>query len=192
MSFHQKINTSLTCTVVVLGLYICLYPFAPQVDWWWRHRQPSHATMPSPQPASAESTLPIPDNNLLVIPRLDMREAIHSGTSLAELNKGAWLIPNSARPSEIGNTVIVGHRFGYSGVGVFYFLDKVQLDDTITVNWERAEYTYRVAAIKTVPPTDISVEAPTAKPQLTLYTCTPLWNAKNRLVVTASLEGVRR
>lgn len=193
VSFHRKLNTALTLIVVVLGLYISLSPFVPQMGWWFRHRHPAYSmgtakTVPPP----TENHAPFPIDNLLVIPRLEMREVIHTGSSLAELNKGAWLIPHTSTPDQNSNSVIVGHRFTYVGSGVFYFLDKVEMGDTITIYWQQKEYTYKVGSIKVVPPTEISVEAPTDKPQLTLYTCTPLWTAKNRLVITADLEGVRQ
>jgi sortase (surface protein transpeptidase) len=33
---------------------------------------------------------------------------------------------------------------------------------------------------------DASIEVPTTDTRLTLYTCTPLWNPQNRLVVIAT------
>ena len=46
-------------------------------------------------------------------------------------------------------------------------------------------YRYKVESSRTVPDTAIQVEAPTKDARLTLYTCTPLWNPVNRLVVVA-------
>jgi sortase A len=48
---------------------------------------------------------------------------------------------------------------------------------------------YKVAEIKTVASTAGEVEAPTDTDQLTLYTCTPLWSAKERLVIVAKPIG---
>lgn len=195
MSLHKNINTVLTVVVFLLGLYIVLFPYLPQLGWWWSHRNKAPfagSSAPTDGQSDASIQTPIPNENLLIVPRLDMRQAIHSGQSVSELNKGAWLIPGSSRPDKQSNSVIVGHRFIYSGPAVFYFLDKIQVNDFITVYWEQKEYTYKVATIKVVPPTDLSVEAPSLKPQLTLYTCTPIWSAKDRLVITAPLEGVRQ
>ncbi len=191
-TLHRKLNTVLTVVTIVLGLYIGLAPFIPEVGWWFRHLHASQAVQqPTTSIAIAAKHTPIPTENLLIIPRLAMRETIHEGPTIAELNKGVWLIPSSNLPNQQSNTVIIGHRFTYAGPAVFYFLDKIQLQDTITVDWNHKEYTYKVTSIKVVPPTDVSVEQPTMKPQLTLYTCTPLWTAKNRLVITAPLQGVR-
>jgi len=49
---------------------------------------------------------------------------------------------------------------------------------------------YTVDRIKQVTATAVEIEAPTARPTLTLYTCTPLWNPKDRLVVTATLQEI--
>jgi sortase A len=85
----------------------------------------------------------------------------------------------------------VGHRFTYAGPAVFYFLDKIQLKDKIYVDWQQKRYIYEVQNIKEVPPTALSVHAATNKPVLTLYTCTPLLTAKNRLVITSKLLEIK-
>src|SRR6266567_657428 len=190
-ALHRRLNNTLTVVAIMLGLYIGVSPFVPQVGWWLRHRHASPATQvaSTPKPASHTNQAPIPADNLLIIPRLTMHEVIHDGPTLAELRKGVWLIPSSSPPGQQSNTVIIGHRFTYAGPAVFYFLDKIQLGDAITIDWHQKEYTYKVTDINVVPPTDLSVEQPTTKPQLTLYTCTPLWTAKNRLVITAPLQG---
>ena len=95
-------------------------------------------------------------------------------------------MPHTSTPDKGGNTVLVGHRFTYKNPeGVFYHLDKVQLGDAITLHWQGNAYDYEVAEIKVVPANEISVEDNTAEPQLTIYTCTPLWSVKNRLVIIA-------
>jgi LPXTG-site transpeptidase (sortase) family protein len=38
---------------------------------------------------------------------------------------------------------------------------------------------------KIVDPSAVEIEAPTTQKQLTLYTCTPIWTAKERLVIIA-------
>jgi sortase A len=120
----------------------------------------------------------------LIIPALNMREDIHEG-DIRALRLGVWRLPHTSTPDAGGNTVLVGHRFTYRGEAVFYHLDKVHEGDPLTLHWHGKIYTYKVAAIKTVPPTEVSIEANTDQPLLTIYTCTPLWTAKNRLVIQA-------
>lgn len=192
LSIHRKVNTLLTVLAVALGLYITSSPVIPQIGWWLQHHNDTYASTVVNNNSPISSSKPIPQENFLVIPRLTMHETIHTGMSIAELRKGTWLVPFTSSPDKASNTVIVGHRFTYAGPAVFYFLDKIQLHDQIIVDWESMEYTYVVTSIKEVPPTDLSVEQPTPKPQLTLYTCTPLWTATNRLVIVATLDGVRK
>jgi LPXTG-site transpeptidase (sortase) family protein len=51
--------------------------------------------------------------------------------------------------------------------------------------WEGKEYLYEVTETKVVEATAVEIEAPTKDKQLTIYTCTPIWTAKQRLVVIA-------
>lgn len=195
-SLHRKCNTILTVLVVLLGLYILLYPFAPEMTWWLGH----HSNQPVANKtirktvsvqSKAAAGPPIPGDELLNIPRLGMSQIIHTGPSEYELNKGVWLVPKTSTPSDASNTVIIGHRFTYAGPAVFYFLDKVQVGDPIVIDWHNKEYTYKVSTVEVVPPTDMSVTDPSSVPELTLYTCTPLWTAKNRLVIVAPLQEIR-
>lgn len=187
----KQVNSGLTGLVMVLGLYVALSPFLPNLLYGLRHPTLASKAVVQVQPHSSPATTPIPDDAELKIPRLNMTEIIHTGPSIYELNKGVWLVPRTSTPDGASNTVIIGHRFTYAGPAVFYFLDKIQLNDRITVDWQHKEYTYKVTAITVVSPTDIAVQNATTKPQLTLYTCTPLITAKNRLVITAPLIGVR-
>ena len=114
-----------------------------------------------------------------------MKETIHEGDKRA-LRLGVWRRPNTSTPDGGGNTVIVGHRFTYAaGAAVFYNLDKIQVNDPITLTWHGRAYIYKVTETKVVDPGELSVEAATQEPRLTLYTCTPLWTSKSRLVIVA-------
>jgi len=105
------------------------------------------------------------------------------------LNKGIWRWPNGSTPDKGGNTVLIGHRFTYTNPrGAFYFLNKVKMGDEIGVFWNNREYLYRVASISVVSPTDTAIEDNTSDTRLTLFTCTPLWLPKDRLVVVAKLK----
>jgi sortase A len=120
-------------------------------------------------------------------------EQILIGDNPSLLHKGVWNRPNSSSPPEAGNTVLTGHRFTYDGPATFYSLDKVQVGDAIVIYWEGKEYDYIVSETKVVPASAVEIEAPSNYSQLTLYTCTPLWSAKDRLVVVANpTQGVFR
>jgi sortase A len=187
----RKLNNGLSAVAVLLALYIIFFPFVPAVGYWLNSPKIQGNSIVQVTKDDNQNETPVSQENLLEIPRLDMSKNINTGSSLDELSKGAWLLPQSSTPDKESNTVIVGHRFTYNGPGVFYFLDKIQLNDRLTVSWKGKEYTYQVASIRVVPPSEISVQAPSKKPQLTLYTCTPIYTATDRLVITAPLVGVR-
>ncbi|HSX46847.1 MAG TPA: class E sortase [Patescibacteria group bacterium] len=183
----RRLNNGLSVVVVVLALYIFLLPFLPELTWWAKHSAP---LISKPVTTSVSiHKLPIPQDDRLVIPALDMDEKIYEGQSVYTVNKGVWIRPNASTPSEGSNTVMVGHRFTYTNPrGVFYYLDKLSPGDQIIVYWHGKAYIYEVQSESEVPPTDAGVEAPTPDSRLTLYTCTPLWSLKDRLVITAEFK----
>ena len=181
-------NNFLTVIVVLLAVYIMFSPFLASLSWWVKHEAPVVSKPPSVATSSeAEST--VLDENTVIIPALGLSEKIYDGESATELNKGVWLRPNTSNPSLGSNTVLSGHRFTYSGQDVFYHLDKVKVGDSMEVHWDGVRYEYTVKEIKIVPPTAIEIEDPTEASMLTVYTCTPLWSAKDRLVLVAELAG---
>lgn len=128
----------------------------------------------------------IPMENTLVIPQIGVDGSVVEGTSIDVLKSGFWHRPNTSTPAKGGNTVIIGHRFLYkTGPKTFYGLDRLNEGDEFALFWEGKEYIYRVFEKKVIEPTEMSIEANTDEPMLTLYTCTPLWTAKQRLVVRA-------
>jgi len=132
------------------------------------------------------SLKPIPTVNTLVIPKIGVDAQVVDGDSAEALNKGFWHRPNTSTPDKGGNTVIAGHRFLYtSGANTFYNLDQISKGDEIILYWKGTEYAYLVSDTRVVEPTDIQIEESSSDPVLTLYTCTPLWSSKQRLVVRA-------
>lgn len=180
----RRWNDLLSIVVVALAVYILLWPFLPSLAWWAKYQAPlishTHSTV-------LAVTDPTPDFNALVIPKLDMRQQVHDGKTALTLSKGIWHIPGSSTPDKGGNTVMAGHRFTYSGKAVFYYLDKVAVGDSITTYWGGKRYDYHVSLIKEVSPDDTTLVQPTDNPKLTIYTCTPLWSAKHRLIIQADL-----
>ena len=178
----RRINSELTGILFVLAFYIIAWPFLPGLTWWIRHDAPVLASITTPR-ISQE----IPVEDTLIINSLGLKEKIYEGESVYTVNQGVWRRPNTSTPDRGGNTVLVGHRFTYSGQSVFYNLDKIKQDDEITVYWKSKPYSYRVYEISVVPPTATYVEQPTSDEILTLYTCAPLLTARDRLVIKAKL-----
>ena len=186
-----RINTLLVIAIVAVNIYIVLSPLAPAVGFWFQHRsgEKSQAlTKTLHAPVASSSNTVYATESHLIVPSMQLDQQIHEGKDMSVLNKGIWLRPNTSTPDKGGNTVIVGHRFTYTNPkGTFYELNRVQIGDEIGIFWDGKRYIYKVSESKTVKADAISVEAQTEKPRLTLYTCTPLWLPKDRLVIVADL-----
>lgn len=179
----RRTNDLLSVVAIFLALYIIASPYLPAISWWAKHEAPVISRAPEKTITVIEDEV-LPENTL-VIPKLGMQEKLHQGDTEAVLREGVWVRPQGTTPDKLSNTVLSGHRFTYSGQAVFYHLDKVNVGDEMQVHWEGALYEYTVTEIKVVPPTAIEIEYPTETPRLTVYTCTPLWSAKDRLVIIA-------
>jgi LPXTG-site transpeptidase (sortase) family protein len=183
----KYVNNAIAGIIVLLCLYVIALPFLPNLTFWLHKRQAASNPVPihtQSQPATT-STQQKPTDTRLIIPSLGLNEVVYTDGTLASLNKGPGWRTKTAKPIDGGNTVIVGHRFTYSGASVFYHLDKVKSGEVLALFWEGKEFNYKVREIKVVPATAVEVEANTSNDQLTLYTCTPLWSAKDRLVIVA-------
>jgi sortase A len=207
----RHVNTALFVLIVAINLYLIVAPLVPGVllrieKSDHTHGQKLSGQLHQPVPSSADGNLSVnspataprtpppsvpgvPAENRLVVPSMLLDTPIFDGNDISTLRKGLWRRPNTSTPDRGGNTVIVGHRFTYTNPrGLFYSLDKVQRGDEMAVFWQGKRYLYRVTRTVVVAPTEVEVEAPTDNPQLTLYTCTPLWRPTERLVVVADLE----
>ncbi len=127
--------------------------------------------------------------NRLIVPALGLDQQMYEGDNTSTLSKGLWHRPASSAPDKNSNTVIVGHRFTYSNPrGALYHLHKVRPGDSVGIIWKGKSYHYKVSSIGTVAASDGTVESSSTEPRLTIYTCTPLWLPKDRLVVVAKPE----
>lgn len=86
--------------------------------------------------------------------------------------------------------VLAGHVFAYRSPAVFYHLDKIKVGERLAVYWEGSEYLYRVKEKRVVAAHQGEALLQTEEPTLTVYTCTPVWNPVNRLVLISTLEEV--
>jgi len=190
---HRDINNCLVLLVGVIACFILLAPFLPQLDYIMggAHRVPvpafvGTATAQGDDDPSTDNTN-LQGDNQLYIPKIGVLAPILDGKDSQTVDKGLWRRPLSSTPGQQSNTVIVGHRFTYnhSIVQPFYHLDKLEAGDKIYILWNGQKHVYTVSDKKIVKNTQVSVEAPTKNEQLTLYTCTPIWNPVDRLVITA-------
>jgi LPXTG-site transpeptidase (sortase) family protein len=84
---------------------------------------------------------------------------------------------------------IAAHRWKWlpASKKSFYDIDKVKVDDVITMQWNGKTYSYKVSKISTVTPDKVDILQNSEKPKLTLFSCAPLFSSKYRLVVEADL-----
>ncbi len=190
----RTFNNYLSGIVVLLGLYILITPLAPNVMFWLRKKLDSNHgyvyrsnLTKNEAPDVNNDTLPPPPNKRLYIPSMQLDVEVHEGATAATLSKGVWRRPRTSTPDRGGNTVLVAHRFDYNKDAPFYHLDVMKNGDKFAVFWNGKEYDYEVTEVKVVEPTEVSIENNTKEPRMTLYTCTPLWTAKQRLVIVSKL-----
>ncbi|HSD55648.1 MAG TPA: class E sortase [Candidatus Saccharimonadales bacterium] len=188
-----RVNSLLLVAILLINGYIIILPVIPKVAFWLQSNNKQHIRQ-----LEKNVTVPVaanqvrPTENRLIAPSMVFDQQIFEGKSMATLKKGLWRRPNTSTPDKGSNTVIVGHRLTYSNPrGTLYNLDKVHVGDDLAVWWNGKRYHYSVTKTKIVTPDQISVENPTDNPQLTIYTCTPLWLPKDRLVVIATLKDVQ-
>ncbi|WP_267900926.1 class E sortase [Actinomadura craniellae] len=131
----------------------------------------------------------------LHIPRLDRHWVVTLGVTQAALAHGPGHYPRSEDPGEVGNVAIAGHRMR----SVFWDLDRLRTGDPVVVETRTGWFVYRVVRLAVVRPDQIEVVAPNpdkpkARPRrrlLTLTTCHPRFQNRQRLIVRAELAEVR-
>ena len=126
----------------------------------------------------------------LEIPALDLAVMVLDGTDEVTLNRAVGRIQGTARPGELGNLGIAGHRDGW-----FRALKQVTPGDEIFLRTLDGRYRYQVEEIEIVQPSETQVLAPTDDARLTLVTCYPFYwmgNAPQRYIVKAQLVDAVR
>ncbi len=131
-------------------------------------------------------------NTMLSIPSAHIHGKIVDGVSQDMMMKGFWHYPLSSVPGKRGNLVFIGHRFQKlpPNTDTFFNLDKVGVGDKVLLSQGDKEWRYTVVSTRVVEKDDTSVLGSSGDYRLTLITCTPLWTADQRLVVTAVLDSV--
>ena len=132
----------------------------------------------------------------LRIPRLgkNFDVPVIEGVRKRDLARGVGHYRQTARPGEVGNFGVAGHRA--TNGEPFRDLDRVRRGDALVVETETSWFTYVVDRTRIVKPTDVWVidpvpGRPNATPTealLTLTTCHPRWASTERLIVFSHLE----
>ncbi len=185
----------LEIALVVGGVSLLLGVFAATDSRWQYQARQSLAladAQPAPVPESGCSDgVVAPQTEALdplvmgriEIPRVEVSAIVRQGVDDETLDLAVGHVTDTARPGEIGNTVLAGHRDTF-----FRGLRNISVDDRIVLVVPPHEYEYRVVSLEVVPPTEISVLDPTENEVLTLVTCHPfnfIGSAPNRFIVRA-------
>ena len=116
--------------------------------------------------------------NRLYIPKIDINLPYATGDETVMETGAWWRAPTSGNPKDGGNFVLSAHRFIMSWTpgetmkrSPFYNIHKLEIGDTMTVDYEGERYIYTIEEKFDVPPTAVEIEAPTDDSRLTLYSC---------------------
>lgn len=202
---QRKTLKIIAIILVVAGIVVISYPFFPLLRYSIGEPKPYYPFPTKlvtegesgnlPEIETKEVSIPvneqgIPLENYLVIPKIGVYiEIVEGDNEDWALNIGAWRLPDTSNPIDGGNTVISAHRFRYRppSFKTFYLLDKLVPGDNFIIYWQEKEYDYVITETKVVEPNAVSIKDPTSAPQVTLFTCTPLFSTAKRLVVIGQL-----
>ncbi len=193
----KRITAGLAYTAIAAYACLLLIPFLPRLSAIGHYRTEASTKATPAAQALTRAAVPAPSAtpefvsgpNRLIVASMGIEGAVYEGATEATLEKGIWHRPGTSAPYKGGNTTLAAHRFKFtSGNDTFYNLDKVKVGDPIELIWGNIRYRYTVTESKTVTDRAVEIEGATDKAILTLYTCTPLWTSKDRLVVVAELQ----
>lgn len=122
----------------------------------------------------------------LKIPSINVDLPVSHGTSGDVLEHGVGHLEGTALPvgGDSTRSVLTAHR-GLATAELFTHLDRVEVDDTFTIEVFGEVLTYRVIDTRVVEPTDGQSLFPIEGQDLvTLVTCTPLGVNSHRILVT--------
>lgn len=109
------------------------------------------------------------------------------------LSRGLWKISYTTFPGQGGNTVIVGHSMNYSTLKPppFFYLNRVEKGDSIYVEYKGRVFKYIVEEVVVAKMYDTHYEKTDVKVEIiTLYTCTPIINPVNRLIIIGKVVSI--
>jgi sortase A len=125
----------------------------------------------------------------LIIPKLNINQAIVAGLDSEALKQGVGMLLNGVTPNrERGNLVFAGHNDIYNEV--FRHIDELQEGDEIQVQTTRRVYIYTVTGFRIVAPTAVEVMESGTTATLTLISCYPYGRNDKRIAVFAQREDL--
>ena len=124
----------------------------------------------------------------LIIPKLNLNQAIVQGTDWEALKMGVGQTLNGYNPAdERGNVVLAAHNDIYGEL--FRHLDQLEPGDRFQLQTATRSYTYVITGWEIVAPTDVHVMNSQGRPTATLISCYPYQVNDKRIVVFADREN---
>ncbi len=139
------------------------------------------------EPAPPKEPAPIgAELGILMIERLDMKLPVVEGVTEELLKTAVGHVPETAAIGDMGNAVIAGHR-SYAYGKDFNRLGEVGTGDIIAyISADGENHLFEVFEIIEIEPDDqIAFIQTSDRSIITLYTCTPIYEATHRLLVRA-------
>ena len=140
-------------------------------------------TAPPPQPAAAPRTQPIAPPadprakepivqiGEIRIPKIGLVHPIYEGVTLTVIDQGPGHWPSSARPGQLGNAVLAGHRV--TKTRPFRNIDQLVAGDEIIFTTSDGTFTYQMTRQEIVSPKDVWIVDPTPDATVTLSPAIP-------------------
>ncbi len=134
------------------------------------------------------------DSFRLYIPAIGLTEYVQEGRGYERgLKDSLWHLPYTPAPDAGGNTVIVGHSINYGSIipPPFFYLNRVEIGDIIKVEYGGELFMYEIYEKIVVGSKEVDYEKSSEGQHIiTLYTCTPILNPVNRLVVIGRVVSI--
>jgi sortase A len=157
---------------------------------------PTTTVYSGPPTLAPGATLPIPDfppgpdevdPDVLLgeieIPAIMLESPLYFGVTDATLDRGVGWWPNTAKPGEVGNVVLGGHRTSWPKP--FRYVDLLEPGDEIVFTTESGRFVYTVSRTEVVYPDAMWIVDQTPTATATLFACHPLGSTAQRIVVFA-------
>lgn len=142
------------------------------------------------------ATLPIPDYppgpgavdpdvfvGEIEIPAIMLESPMYFGVTDATLDRGVGWWPNTAKPGEVGNVVLGGHRTSWPKP--FRYVDLLEPGDEIVFTTDTGRHVYAVSRTEVVYPDAMWIVDQTPSATATLFACHPLGSTAKRIVIFA-------
>lgn len=153
-------------------------PDAPQADRAAAGAPPRGRPKPSAIAAAPQAL------GRIEIPRIGVTAIVKDGADDETLARAVGRVPGSARPGQVGNMVLAGHRDTF-----FRPLRDIKVNDRIRMVVPPDTYEYRVESVMVVSPEDTNVLRSKGREEITLVTCFPfryVGPSPDRFVVSAT------